>query len=69
MERMIRLLGLCLAFAISTLAIAQPPHNHEGTGNNRGELKPGRYVGWIALDGRNEKIAVLAEFFLESPTI
>lgn len=33
----------------------------------RGELKQGRYTGWIRLDERNERIAVVTDFFLESP--
>lgn len=60
MERTIQLVSLCLALTISTLAMAQFP-------NSRGELKPGRYIGWITLDGRNERIAAVADFFLESP--
>lgn len=31
------------------------------------ELKPGRYIGWIQFTDRGEKIAVVAEFFQESP--
>lgn len=31
------------------------------------ELKHGRYIGWIHLDDRNERLAVVADFFLESP--
>ena len=32
-----------------------------------GELKHGRYIGWIKLDDRNERIAAVVEFYLESP--
>lgn len=56
-----------MALALSTVAMAQPPREHAGRADARGELKPGRYIGSIKLDGRNEKIAVVAEFFLESP--
>ena len=31
------------------------------------ELKHGRYIGWIELEEKKEKVAVVADFFLESP--
>lgn len=31
------------------------------------ELKPGRYIGWIVLAPQKEKIAVVADVFMESP--
>ena len=31
------------------------------------ELKHGRYIGWIEFTERKERIAVVVEFFLESP--
>lgn len=31
------------------------------------ELKHGRYTGWIELEEKKERLAVVAEFFLESP--
>lgn len=31
------------------------------------ELKHGRYIGWIELEEKKERLAVVADFFLESP--
>lgn len=31
------------------------------------ELKHGRYIGWISLDSKQERLAVVADFFIESP--
>lgn len=31
------------------------------------ELKHGRYIGWIELEEKKERLAVVAEFYLESP--
>lgn len=40
------------------------PHDGHTVG---GELKHGRYIGYIKLDNTNEKVAVVADFYLESP--
>jgi hypothetical protein len=32
----------------------------------RGELKPGRYIGWVKIDDSAKKIALVADFFFES---
>lgn len=50
------LVASCLGL---TFALALPAQS--------AELKHGRYVGWIALEEAQEKIAVVADFFLESP--
>lgn len=48
------LLALFVLLAASPLAVAA-------------ELKQGRYIGWIELEEKNERLAVVADVFLESP--
>lgn len=56
-----------LAFGVSTLlnfsANGAGDHEHKAGG----ELKHGRYIGWIRLTDTGERIATVADFFLESP--
>lgn len=62
--------GLLLTF-LSVIAVFSPQgyaqdddHSGHATG---GELKHGRYIGYILFDDTNEKLAVVSDFYVESP--
>lgn len=61
----------CIAFVslmtLSVVGIAEDHGGHGGDHAQAAELKQGRYIGWLKLDERNERIAVVADIFLESP--
>jgi hypothetical protein len=46
-------------------SIVHAQGNHDGHGV--GKLQQGRYYGYVKFDGRKERVAVEADFFLESP--
>jgi hypothetical protein len=55
---------LALLLAALPALTADDPHAGHMAG---GELKHGRYVGWIELEDAKERLALTADFFLESP--
>lgn len=55
---------MSMLMGLGTLSQAADPHAGHAAG---GELKHGRYVGWIQFDDHSERLALTADFFLESP--
>jgi hypothetical protein len=56
---------LVLVLTSAFNAMAEDHGDHEGHG--AGQLQQGRYVGYVKMDGRDEKLALQADFFQESP--
>lgn len=65
MNCVFRMLNLFLFFSASLL-FAQSQHEGHGSHGGAPELRQGRYVGYIKMDGRNEKIAVQGDLFVQS---
>lgn len=64
LETALRKLWLLLCMGLASAVFAQGPHDGHSPG---GELKHGRYIGYIKLDATNEKLAVVTDLYIESP--
>jgi hypothetical protein len=62
-----RLLLVLSITAIGLLAGSGGFSQHGPGHTAGGELKQGRYIGYVKLDDRQEKLALVADFYLESP--
>lgn len=60
-------ISFLLMFMTLCSALAQDHGGHDGSEPTAGKLQQGRYTGYLKINGRNEKIALQADLFIESP--